>query len=122
MELKNYEITQGDSFVLQVTYTNSAGSAVNLTGYSAVFAVADKPGGLICASATISNIAASGGTGDGITVSSGSTGIFNINLTPAKTNVFNLPRSAYQFQVTSPSSINSTLTQGWFVVNPGVIT
>lgn len=121
MDQKNYEITQGDSFVLQVTYLNAASAAVNLTGYSAVFAVADRPGGTICASATVSNISASGTTGDGISVLNPASGVFLINLTPEKTNVLNLPRSAYQLQITSPLSINSTLLQGWFLVNAGVI-
>lgn len=121
MDQKNYNITQGDSFILQVTYENSSGSAINLTGYSAVFAVADKPGGTITSSATITSIAASGGTGDGITVSSASTGVFNINLTPTKTMQFNIPQSAYQFKITSPGGVSTTLSQGWFMVNPGIV-
>jgi hypothetical protein len=121
VDKKNYEIVQGDSFILQVTYANSSGSPINLTGYSAVFAVSDQPGGIVSASASISSISASGGSGDGITVNSASSGMFNINLTPAKTRVFNLPKSSYQFQITSPQGVNTTLNQGWFIVDAGVI-
>jgi hypothetical protein len=121
VDKKNYEITQGDSFILQITYADANNAPINLTGYSAIFAVSDQPGGRISASCTIPTISASGTSGDGISVSSASTGLFNINISPTKTSVFNLPRSSYQFQITSPLGIKTTLTQGWFIVDAGVI-
>jgi len=109
---KNWKITQGDSFTLQIAYTDSSGSAINLSGYSAMFMVRDKPGGnIFCASA---------GVGDGITITSAS-GLIDLNVTPAKTRRFNFPKSAYQLQITSSGSINTTLLQGYFDVNAGVI-
>lgn len=110
---KNWKITQGDSFTLQIAYSDSSGSAINLTGYSALFMVRDKPGGTIfCASA---------GIGDGITFTSASGGIIDLNIVPEKTRRFNFPKSAYQLQITSSGSINTTLLQGYFDVNAGVI-
>lgn len=110
---KNWKITQGDSFILQINYSDSSGSAVNLSGYSALFMVRDKPGGnIFCASA---------GVGDGITLNSPSVGGVYLNVTPDKTRKFNFPKSAYQLQITSSGSINTTLLQGYFDVNAGVI-
>lgn len=110
---KNWKITQGDSFVLQINYSDSSASPIDLNGYSAMFMVRDIPGGQIfCASA---------GVGDGITLNSPSAGGIYLNVTPAKTRKFNYPKSAYQLQITSPSGINNTLIQGYFDVNAGVI-
>lgn len=110
---RNWKITQGDSFTLQIAYSDPSGSAINLTGYSALFMVRDKPGGQVfCASA---------GIGDGITFTSASGGLIDLNITPDKTRKFNLPKSAYQLQITSTGSINTTLLQGYFDVNAGVI-
>lgn len=109
---KNWKITQGDSFILQLTYQDPSGSAINLNGYSALFMVRDMPGGQIfCASA---------GVGDGITITSAS-GIINLNVSPQKTRKFNYPKSAYQLQITSPSGNNTTLLKGYFDVDAGVI-
>lgn len=109
---RNWKIIQGDSFVLNLTYTNANGSPVDLTGSSAIFMVRDKPGGQIfCASA---------GLGDGITITSAS-GIINLNISPAKTRKFNYPKSAYQFQLISSAGVNTTILQGYFDVNAGVI-
>jgi hypothetical protein len=118
----NYNIIQGDSFQLALTYTNSSGSAINLTGYSALMQIKDQPGGRIsCGSAGY--IPASGSVAaysDGITITSAS-GLININLSPAKTRLFNFPKSAYQLQITSSSGVNTTLLSGWFNVTAGVI-
>jgi hypothetical protein len=108
----NYNIIQGDSFILNLTYTDSSASPINLTGYTASMEIRDQPGGrILCASASIS---------DGITVSA-SSGTIAINLTPAKTANFNLPKSAYQLQISSAGGTKTTLLTGWFNVNAGVI-
>lgn len=121
MDNKNYNINQGDSFVLQVIYESSTGSAINLTGYSASFAVADKFGGSPKIVGQISNIAASGTTGTNVSVSTASSGIFNINIPPSETFQFFIPQTAYQFKITSPGGIGTTLGQGYFMVNAGII-
>ena len=121
--MANYKITQGDSFVSQISYQDSSASPINLAGYTGLYWFKDKPGGnLLCATASIGPISASGTTtGDGITVTSASSGIFLINITSAKTQNFNYPRTAHQFQVTSPNGVKITLDSGWFEVDAGVI-
>jgi len=118
MKEVNYNIIQGDSFQLVLTYTDSSGSAINLTGASAYFEVRDKPGGQIL-SATASGLAGSG-TNDGITFTA-SAGKINLNLTSNKTKFFNYPKSAYQLQLTDSGGAKTTLLTGWFNVNAGVI-
>ena len=108
----NFNIVQGDSFPLRVVYKDSSGSAINLTGYSAKMEVRDKPGGkILCATASI---------GDGITITSASTGTIDILLSSAKTSNFTIPKAAYQFNITS-SATNTTLLYGWFIVEKSVI-
>jgi len=107
----NFNIVQGDTFNIRLTYQNSDGTPINLTGYSAFMEVRDKPGGkILCATASVS---------DGITITSAS-GIVDVSLTSAKTNVFTTPRAAYQVQIDNGQS-KYTLLYGWFNVNAGVI-
>jgi len=114
----NYNVIQGDSFLLSLTYTDSSGSAINLTGASAFLEVKDMPGGRFTC-ATASGIA-SASVNDGISFTA-SAGKIDINITPEKTKVFNYPRSAYQLQLTTSGGIKTTLLNGWFLVNAGVI-
>ena len=118
MKEVNYNIIQGDNFQLSLLYTDSSGSAINLTGASAYMEVRDKPGGSIL-SCTASGLAGSS-TNDGIIVTA-SSGKIDINLTSTKTKLFNYPRSAYQLQLTSSGGIKTTLLNGWFTVDAGVI-
>lgn len=114
----NYNVIQGDSFILSLTYTNPDGSPIDLTGASAFFEVKDQPGGrIVCA--TASGLESSP-TNDGITFSA-SAGHITLNVSPEKTAMFNFPRSAYQLQVTTAGGIKTTLMTGWFLVNAGVI-
>lgn len=115
MNLKevNYSVIQGDSFTLSIAYTDSSKNAIDLTGYTAHIEVRDKPGGKV--------ICATGNIGDGITIPDLHAGIININLTPAKTRKFVLPRSAYQIQLTSAGGISQTILNGYLLVDPGVI-
>lgn len=114
----NYNIVQGDSWITSVQYLQSSGSAVDLTNASAFFEVRDQPGGRII-SATASGIAGASAV-DGLVVTA-SSGFIDINITPTKTKAFNLPRAAYQLQITTPGGAKTTLLKGWFIVDPGVI-
>jgi hypothetical protein len=108
----NFDIIQGDSFVLDVIYKDAQGNIVNLSGHTAVFQVRDTPGGkFLCASAT---------TGNGITITP-LQGKINVQLGPVDTSRFTLPKAAYQLQVTSPSGLKETLLSGWFSVSKAVI-
>lgn len=118
----NYNIIQGDNFRLALTYTDPTGTPIDLSGYSVVMEVRDRPGSKnLFASATY--IPASGSVAavsDGITVTSAS-GLINVDLSPTKTKNFNIPKSAYQIQITSGGGIKTTVLNGWFNVNAGVI-
>ena len=108
----NFKITQGDTFDLEITYEDTAGDPINLTNYTFVLEVRDKPGGsILCATCTL---------GDGITVSAPATGFIAVSISSEKTKKFNLPKSAYQLQAVLGTS-KTTLVQGWFEVNAGVI-
>ena len=109
----NYDVIQGDSFQLDVTYTDELGAPINLGGYQINMEVRDKPGGkILCATCSI---------GDGITVTDAANGVFSLVVSPAKTRKFVYPKSAFQIQVISSSGIVSTIHKGWFNVDAGVI-
>lgn len=118
MKEVNYNIIQGDSFILSLTYTNPDGNPIDLTGARALFEVRDQPGGkVLCATASG---AASASANDGI-IFTASAGRIDLNITPQKTSLFNYPRSAYQLQLTSAEGVKTTLLTGWFLTNAGVI-
>lgn len=109
----NYRVTQGDTFPLTLTYKDPNGTAINLTGYTFRLEVRENFGGeVLSAVCTL---------GDGITVPDVTTGVINISISSAKTNKFNYPRSAFQLQATDQYGKKTTLLQGWFIVNAGVI-
>lgn len=112
---KNYDVIQGDSFVLDFELTDDSDPAqpINLQGYQIIMEVKDKPGGkILCASCTI---------GDGVTVTSSVNGKFTVNISPAKTKKFVFPKSAFQLQTISSGGIATTIHRGWFNVDAGVI-
>jgi len=109
----NYTVIQGDSFVLNITYTDSNQNPIDLTGYNVVIEVRDKPGGkIVCATGTI---------GNGVSIPNPTNGQIEINLPPSMTKNFVIPRSAYQIQITSSNGTATTISSGWMIVNAGVI-
>lgn len=120
---ENYYVTQGDSFVLQVSWKDSSNNSINLNGYSAVLEIRDQPGGsILCASGSLGAIPSSGSlSGLYLSTPSASSGIINIDVSGSVTNNLNYPRSSYQLRVQSPSGIRSTLVKGWLDVDAGTI-
>lgn len=118
----NYDIIQGDNFQLALTYQDPDQNPIDLTGCSVSMEVRDRPGSRdLFASATY--IPASGldpAISDGITVTTAS-GLINIDLSPEKTSNLPIPRAAYQVQITNAGGTRTTLLNGWFKVEPGVI-
>jgi hypothetical protein len=120
---KNFDITQGDTFNLKITckvpdpnstdLNNPNYIPLDITGFTFLMEVKDKPGGNI--------LAASASLGDGITIIDATNGIINVNLSPAKTNKFSNPKAAYQIQRTDTYGNKVTILQGWFIVGVGVI-
>lgn len=122
MQEVNYKVIQGDNFQLSITYNDPEGTPIDLTGYSVLMEVKDRPGGKILSAsaryvpADISNPAIE----DGITVDP-LDGKIDIDLSSTKTKNFNLPKSAYQVQITDLYGTKTTLLNGWFDVQAGVI-
>jgi hypothetical protein len=107
----NYDIIQNDTWSVDITVKDSAGALINFTGYNFLMEVRDREGGsVLCATASL---------GSGITVTG--TGVIHVELTPAQTNKFNLPKSKYQIISIDASSRRKTLVQGWFQVRPNTI-
>lgn len=112
MEEINFKVVQGDSFSAQISYKDSAGNPIDLTGFSARMDVRNEPGGkILCASITDSN---------GITIDS-SNGILDILFEPSQTRRFTTPSATYQLQIISSSNIYTTILRGYFSVYPAVV-
>lgn len=107
----NFKVTQGIKWDLDFAYTTEDNQPINISNYTILAEVRDKPGGsLICATAT---------NGDGITmIDDGNYNSFNMVFDGDKTNKFNYPRSAYQVKIVET---DDELVSGWLEVNPGVI-
>jgi hypothetical protein len=109
----NWKVTQGDSFELQLEYQDEDAQPIDITGYSVLMEIKDKPGGkILCATCSI---------GDGIEVLDPATGIIGINISPQKTRKFNYPKASYQIQGTDQLGGNVTFLKGWFAVDAGTI-
>jgi len=107
----NYDVIQNDTWSVDITVKDSTGTLINFSGYNFLMEVRDREGGnVLCASASL---------GNGITVTG--TGIIHVELTPAQTNKFNLPKSKYQIISIDGSSRRRTLVQGWFQVRANTI-
>jgi hypothetical protein len=112
MQSTNFEVIQGDTWAIDIYYTDSNDAPIDISQLTVTAEVKDKPGGnLLIASAT---------SGNGIerinfpTVNNA----IRVTFTGSQTAKFNLPRSAFQIQV---NETNDTLLNGWFIVEPGVI-
>lgn len=108
----NFEITQGDTFIINATYKDPDGNLIDVSTHDLLFQVGNEFGGdIICATAT---------KNDGITVDP-ETKIIRIMLTPEQTKKFTVPKSVYQFQLTQNDGTKITLAKGYFSVDIGVI-
>lgn len=112
MEEVNFKVVQGDTFTIQVTYTNPNGTPINLTNYTARMDVRNEPAGkVLCASITNSS---------GITIN-GASGIITATFSPSQTRKFSTPSAAYQLQITSPGGQSTTILKGYLSVSPAVV-
>lgn len=108
----NFNIIQGDTFVLNVTYKDPNGNVIDLTGYDITFQVRNDFGGsVICATAT---------EADGIEINP-TTKVVTITMTSEQTSAFTVPRAAYQLRITAPNLTQTTLASGYFAVDKAVI-
>lgn len=109
----NWKVTQGESFDLQLQYTDPDENPIDITGINIVIEVKDRPGGRIVSAKLI--------IGDGITITDAVNGIFDIKFNPTRTRNFNYPRAAYEILGTDQYGESILFLQGWFEVNAGVI-
>lgn len=108
----NYDIIQGDTWSVDIYVKDPSAVLVDFTGYTFIMEVRDKEGGnVLCATATL---------GNGITYND-TTKVVSVELTPAQTNKFNLPKSKYQILSIDGSLRRKTLVQGWFQVKANTI-
>ena len=107
----NFEIVQGDTFILTAIYKDPSNQPIDITGYSAIFQVKDKPDGkVICATVT---------SNDYIVID-GPNGKITVTIPADKTKNFTIPQSAYQLQINSGSQ-KTTIADGFFSVRRGTI-
>ena len=114
MAYTNFQVIQGDTWSLDIYYTDSEDNPINISNYRVIAEVRDKPGGnLLCASASTDQ-------NDGIVLIDFPTtnNAIRVTFSPEKSGKFNLPRSAYQIKVVETGD---TLLNGWLEVDAGVI-
>ena len=108
----NFEIIQGDTFILNATYRDPEGSPIDLSTFDITFQVRNDFGGnVICATVT---------QDDGITIDPTSKRL-TITLAPEQTTKFTVPKAAYQLRVASGNGDATTLASGYFAVGKAVI-
>lgn len=110
-DIYNISIDQGATFSLVVTYTDPAGDAVNLTGYTAALQARET--------VTSSTAALSFTESAGIAITA-VTGVLTITATAAQTTALSLSNYVYDLEITSGAGVVTRLLQGAVAVSPQV--
>ncbi len=97
---------RSDNFNHQITWQDSAGNPIDLTGYTAKMQARKNIGN--------TNVLMTATEVDGL-ILGGTAGTVDIQLSPAQTNISNQD-NVYDLEVTSPAAVVTTLIQGLFVV------
>jgi len=107
----NFKVIQGDTWSLDIAYTDADNNPINISNYTILAEVKDTPGGrLLCATST---------NGDGVEmINDGNYNRFILTFNSAKTAKFNYPKAAFQVKVVDT---DDTILEGWFIVGAGVI-
>lgn len=113
MEELNFQVVQGDTFSIRVTYEDSNNNPIDISDFDAKMDIRNEPGGrVLCAS--ISN-------NDQITIN-GPSGILDIEFLPSQTRKFTTPSAAYQLKIISTgNNQETTILKGYLAVSPAVI-
>lgn len=101
------ELKRGDTLQVDVLWSQSNGTPVNLTGYTARMQVRPQPGD----GAPILDLT----SGSGITLG-GSAGTIAATAPPATTRTFAPGEYVYDLELTSPTGVVTTIIAGQFVV------
>lgn len=109
----NFDVVQGETFELQIAYTDENKNPIDLTGMDVVYYVTSGPEGDLCAS---------GSLGSGVYISDPESGIINITMYPTQTKKFTLPRAYYEVKVIdNAQEFTDSLCVGWLKVSPGAM-
>jgi len=93
----NPVVNQGIDLIFTVTWTDSTGTAINLTGYTIKLAVSNQ--------VTLSNLLTLQ-IGSGVTVSSPATGVAQFQITGTQTTALGVGTYYYGIKATSAGGIN----------------
>lgn len=109
----NYDITieQGATFSLPITWKDSVGALINLTGYTARMKVKDSAG------ATVISLTEA----DGIALG-GALGTITLSRSAALTTAYTFTRGTYDLELVSGAGVVTRLLEGQVVVKPEVTT
>lgn len=109
----NFDVIQGDNFILNIIYRDSNGDPIDLTDYGVICAVRDSYGGkTLCAQASVDN---------GITLTP-LDGLISINFSSAQTKNFTVPKAVWQVQIEEPLTSNKkTIAHGVVSVSKAAI-
>ena len=110
-EQYSFVIDQGANWYLTITYKDSTGTAINLTGYTAAMQFRQT--------ASSATAALSLTTGAGITIT-GATGTIAIAATAAQTGDMAAAKYDYDLEITASSGVVTRLIQGVATVNAQV--
>ena len=108
----NFVIDQGADWFVTVVYKDSAGVAINLTGYTAALQIRDT----YADSTTDLSLTSPSG---GITIT-GATGTIAIRATAAQTGAIAAGQYVYDLEITSSGGIVTRLIQGKISLSPQV--
>jgi len=108
----NILVDQGSTYTLAVTYKDSSGTAINLTGYTAAMQLRENYD-----SATAVLSLSSPSTGIVIT---GASGLVTITMSATQTAALSADTFLYDLEIASPASVKTRLIQGVVVVSAEV--
>lgn len=110
--IRNFAIDQGATFNQVITWKDSAGAPINLTGYSArMQARKNKNAGDVLVELTTQN---------GRIILGGSTGRITLNIPASVTAAFNWTRGLYDLELVRADGEVSRLLQGELTVSVGM--
>ena len=109
----NYQISidQGATYSLALTYKDSNGTAINLTGYTAAMQIRTS----YESSSTVISLTSSSGI-----VITAATGLLTINITSTQTAALTPGTYVYDLEITSGANVVTRLIQGSVMVSAEV--
>ena len=110
-DVVNHRIDQYADYVFAVVYTDDAGVAVDLTGWTADMKVKDKFGGSLLDEFS---------TGNGYVTTDPLVGKVIVNINNTKTAAWAWTSAVYDLVLTSGSGFKFRIIEGTILVNPGV--